>query len=376
MKVIRILWSIVLVAALTCVFAAEPFSSTPAQAQVSQKKSKPTGGGFFSRLFGLSAKKKQPQARQKRTRRYKRSTTRRKSRRAAPAVASAPVIKEEAKSEDAKTLLVVGDGLAQGVADGLKAVYAQTPSIKVKKLTYPGVGLVKSKEPDWPEEIVTTLEKEDVGLVVVMLGLSDDGDISIEEDVIPFQSRDWTKEYRYRVASMVAAVRNEQLPLIWVGLAPAEDYSKSANFSFLNDLYVEQVEPAGGVFVDIWRAFLDENGIYTREGPDVSGKTRQLRTKDGNSFTWSGYRKIAYFVEKEIARVFGSASAFIFEGVKDDPNFMVLTGRLTSPEVKLISGEEEVLEPIPGTPHHTLTISGEDMPNVAGRVDDPRWPPY
>lgn len=341
------------------------------QAPQAQNKS------FFGWLFGGSKKRIEQVQPKKR----KRSTRRR----SAPAVAAAPKITEQPKNEDAKVLLVVGDELAKGLADGLRAVYAETPSIRVKRLVYPGAGLTASKEPDWPEDVTRALNKDDVGLVVVFLGAKDTGRISIKQTAVvdgvsnesleelDFQSDDWVKEYRYRTASLVAAVRNEQLPLIWVGLAPAEEYLISANFSYLNDLFIEQVEPAGGIFVDVWEAFQDENGEYTAFGPDITGKRRQLRDKLGIYYTWAGYRKVAYFVEREIARIFGSATAFIFEGVKDDPNFIVLTGRLTSPETKLIGPDDAGGKAGAGSALYKLTVSGETLPDVSGRADDARW---
>lgn len=345
---------------------------------------KKTNKGFFGWLFGGSntrMKQVQPSKKKRRSSRSRKS----RSGSSATAVAKAPKIVEKEKLKDAKVLLVVGDELGMGLADGLKSVYAETPSIRVKKLVYPKTGLVADKKPDWPEDVTRALKDDDVGLVVVALGARDNRNIVLKEqsnvdgqdttivEELQFQGDEWMKEYRYRTASMVAAVRNEQLPLIWVGLAPAKEYLTSANFSFLNDLFKEQVEPAGGVFVDIWAAFQNENGEFTRSGPDVTGKRRQLRSKDGVYFTWAGYRKVAYFVEREIARIFGSATAFIFEGVKDDPNFIVLTGRLTSPESKLIGPNDRGGTPGANSALFKLTVSGEALPEVAGRADDSRW---
>ncbi|WP_208992099.1 DUF459 domain-containing protein [Pseudovibrio sp. Ad37] len=337
---------------------------------------------FFGWLFG-GGNKRIEQANP--TRKKRRRSTTRKKRSAGVAAVNTPKIVEKEKSKDAKVLLVIGDDLAMGLADGLKAVYAETPSIRVKKLVYPRKGLVADKKPDWPEDVTAVLKSEDVGLVVVSLGARDnrnikvvgqgviDGQPASYAEELQFQGEEWKKEYRFRTASLVAAVRNEQLPLIWVGLAPAEEYLTSANFSYLNDLFKEQVEPAGGIFVDIWAAFQSEEGEYTPHGPDITGKRRRLRATDGVYFTWAGYRKVAYFVEREIARIFGSATAFIFEGVKDDPNFIVLTGRLTSPETKLIGPDDKGGKAAAGSDLFKLTVSGEALPEVSGRADDTRW---
>lgn len=381
--------SLALAVLISISFAGTLVLSSDVAAQVrtnSTGASNKSNKSFFGWLFGGSQKRMEQVKPSKRKSRKKSSRSRRKKRsRDGSAVAAAPKITEKEKSKDAKVLLVIGDELAMGLADGLKSVYADTPSIRIKKLVYPNTGLVADKKPDWPEDVARALKNDDVGLVVVSLGARDNRNIVVSEqslvdgqsmtnsEELQFQGNDWKKEYRFRTASMVAAVRNEQLPLIWVGLAPAEEYLMSANFSFLNDLFQEQVEPAGGVFVDVWTAFQDENGAYTTHGPDVTGKRRRLRAKDGVYFTWAGYRKVAYFVEREIARIFGSATAFIFEGVKDDPNFIVLTGRLTSPETKLIGPDDKGGSAGAGSDLFKLTVSGEMLPEVSGRVDDTRW---
>ncbi|KZL20751.1 hypothetical protein PsAD2_01239 [Pseudovibrio axinellae] len=359
-------------------------AETVAQVRTNNTKApKKSKQSFFGWLFSGGQKRVQKAAPSRQKKR--RSGTRRSRTGTAAAVVRAPKIVEKEKSKDAKVLLVVGDDLAKGLADGLKAVYADTPSIRVKKLVYAQTGLVADKKPDWPEDVTDALKEGDVGLVVVALGARDNRNIKVVEQVVvdgqtsnfaeelQFQGEEWKKEYRFRTASLVAAVRNEQVPLIWVGLAPAEEYLTSANFSYLNDLFSEQVEPAGGIFVDIWAAFQNEHGEYTAHGPDISGKLRRLRGNTGVYFTWAGYRKVAYFVEREIARIFGSATAFIFEGVKDNPNFIVLTGRLTSPETKLIGPDDMGGRAASGSDLFKLTVSGEALPEVSGRVDDTRW---
>ncbi len=377
--------SLVLVALISVSFVGVLVVPAEVVAQVrSNNQPKKSNKGFFGWLFG-GGNKRIEQVRPSRQKSRRSSPSRGQSRNSGVAAVKAPKITEKEKSKDAKILLVVGDDLAKGLADGLRAVYAETPSIKVKKLVYPQAGLVADKDPDWPEDVAEALKDEDVGLVVVALGARDNQNIKVIEQGVQdgqtvsyaaelqFQGEEWKKEYRFRTASLVAAVRNEQLPLIWVGLAPAEDYLTSANFSFLNDLFTEQVEPAGGIFVDIWTAFQNENGEYTANGPDITGKPARLRASDGVYFTWAGYRKVAYFVEREIARIFGSATAFIFEGVKDDPNFIVLTGRLTSPETKLIGPDDKGGKAAAGSALHKLTVSGEPLPDVSGRSDDTRW---
>ncbi|WP_068086973.1 GDSL-type esterase/lipase family protein [Polycladidibacter stylochi] len=313
---------------------------TSAQAQVRSSTNKKKGS-YFS-FFGFFDQEPVQKTKKKKSRRknYYKSKRKRRSRAVAPVISEKiPKLDELPKEENARVLLVVGDDIAAGIAQGLQHNYAETPSIRIVRLVYPNSGLVKRKVPDWPEDVQSLLKSEDVRLVVVAIGTQDNQSMSVGSVALPFKSDDWQKEYRYRIASLVAAVREEQLPLLWVGMAPPEDDFRRQDYQKLNELFREMVEPSGGVFVDIWKVFQDDNGLYLAFGPDVSGKQKRLRTKDGVFFTFSGYRKIAYYVEREIARIFGSSTAFVFEGVKDDPNFIVLTGRLTSPELKLVAGK-------------------------------------
>src|SRR5262249_25784693 len=48
--------------------------------------------------------------------------------------------------------------------------------------------------------------------------------------------------------------------------------------------------------------FADEAGNYTPYGPDIAGQQRLVREPDGVLFTAAGYRKLAYFVEREVKR--------------------------------------------------------------------------
>lgn len=286
-----------------------------------------------------------------------------------------PVIVEQPKDEDARQVLVVGDALAEGLAEGLVAAYAETPSIRIEKFIEARNGLVDQPDPDYPTRVSQILQGQQIAVVVVFLGAGDTRDLTEGENALEFHSPQWEEAYRQRVEKLAKAVRFYKKPLIWIGLPPTKATALRSGFSYLNEQFKSRVEASDAIFVDIWDVFLNEEGKYTSYGPDVEGKRRQLRSNDGVGFTWPGFRKVAFFAEREIARIIGSSGAFAFDGVEDDPNFIVLTGRTTSPEDELAGGEGGLPAPVVDTMQHRLIVRGEALPYVLGRVDDYRLPP-
>ena len=128
-------------------------------------------------------------------------------------------------------------------------------------------------DPDWPTRIAQRLKQGDVNVVVVMLGTDDRRQVTLDGQRAGFRDPAWEEVYRVLVQRTVAAVRDSRKPLIWVGLPPVSGPDRRSDFSYLNDFYKEKVETADGIFVDLWEAFLSEEGKYTSYGADVDGKT-------------------------------------------------------------------------------------------------------
>lgn len=291
-------------------------------------------------------------------------------RRAAPVV---PRVVALPKDPDARTVLVVGDAMADGVHTGLLEAFAETPGLAVEKSIRRSRGLTRAQDVDWPARITEAIEGGSVDLVVVMLGADDIRSISGDAGRLAFRSPEWESAYRAAVQAVVSSVRGAGKPLIWVGLPPVSGPDRRADFNYLNDFYKQLVEPADGIFVDIWEAFLSEAGKYTSYGADVDGKRRRLRTEDGLYFTGSGYRKVAFFVERPIARILGEGRTLDLTLPQNDPDYLLLTG-LSSDEDTLAGAEIAPAIPIEGSLQHQLIVEGRALPMVTGRADDFRRP--
>lgn len=210
------------------------------------------------------------------------------------------------KLDTARVVLVVGDFLASGLSEGLASAYAQNPNIKVIDRSNGSSGFVRSDFHDWPKEIKALLEAEKPAAVIVMLGANDRQQMKVGENREAPLTDAWTKEYQARTDALATAVKQSGLPLVWVGLPSFKSAKVSADLLAFNDVYRKSAENVGGSFVDIWDGFVDENGAFVMNGPDMNGQPVKLRGSDGISFSKAGKRKVAFYVEKPLNKILGS----------------------------------------------------------------------
>ena len=296
-----------------------------------------------------------------------------------PAFTAAP------KDEDAGVILVVGDGMADGLMEGMSFILAQKPSVRVEKISEPKAGLLGEPPVAWADRIAARIAGGNVRAVVMMLGSGDLPPVSstaapVDPAVVEpaatnsFGTPAWRETYRQLLGAIIQVVRRERKPFIVVGLPPAESPDISQNFQVINDVLKLTAEGARSTYVDIWSVFLDDNEAYAVFGPDVEGQRRRLRANDGIGFTWAGYRKVAFFVERELALVLGGYGSQAFEGVADDPDFIVLTGR-TVPADDTLAGGPEVVDEFAPEPAASVQaaqrflVLGDAPASVPGRVD-------
>lgn len=236
-------------------------------------------------------------------------------RRAAPAVRrsqpapAAPVVPAIEKAEDASRVLVVGDFLAGGLADGLAAAYEQNADVVIVNRSNGSSGLVRDDYYDWPGNIGTLIDEEKPNAVVVMIGSNDRQQMRVDGNREQPRSEAWLKEYEHRATALIKAVRDKNLPLIWVGNLPFRPGAMSSDMLAFNDIYRRLVTDAGGEYVDVWDGFVDESGAFATNGPDMNGQPAQLRSSDGINVTRDGRRKIAFYAEKPLNRLFEIGSA-------------------------------------------------------------------
>ncbi|HYF52931.1 MAG TPA: DUF459 domain-containing protein [Salinarimonas sp.] len=237
-------------------------------------------------------------------------------RRPPPVAAPAPTVaqpaapeprKQQARVEVTARLAMFGDALADTVADGLADAFEDAPEIEVLSEARPQGGLARAEPGEWPKIVRDTLDGVEGGagsaIGLVMLGLNDRQPIREGDQAHEPLSERWRQLYAERVDAVTAAFAERKVPLIWIGAPPMRAERGNADLIAINDIARDRVQRAGGVYVDIWPGFVDDENRYTATGPDHRGQTARLRAGDGIAFTEAGARTAAEFAVNEIRRV-------------------------------------------------------------------------
>lgn len=373
-----------------------------ASAQETKKKRR----SLFSILFGKRKAKKKSVRKKKRSKKVRRgkkksgkrnrktrSASKRKTRKLRKKnrkrIAAVPIVK---KSEDARTVLVIGDFLGGGLADGLKIALSANAAVKVVDRTKGSSGFVRSDIVDWPARLPKLVEELKPAYVIAMLGTNDRQTLRTGGGKLKKGTESWNVEYKKRISTLGTALKQSNVPFTWVGLPPVRFTSMSADFLKFNEWYRAAALLSRGAFVDVWDGFSNATGAYTRSGPDVNGQIVLLRGKDGINLTKAGRRRLAFYVEGEIVKRFGGALSVSSQddlsgvdvSVSNRSNYnpavsgttIVIKlndpssdggGKLAGENVELDSGLGDVTR---GLLEHAAPAKARD-----GRVDNFAWPP-
>jgi len=283
MSLLKKAWFCVVIAAL----AGSVVVLEPDNGMAQEKRS------LFDKLFGTRKKRKKSPTRKKTTARTK----------ASPSQKAARTKPQIQKSDSAKRLLVIGDFIAASVAEGLIALYADNPDIVIIKQAEAASGLVRDDYYNWQTQLAKLMEAAPrPDMILVALGANDRQTLRLNGQAFDYGSEEWSKIYRQRVEKFTAQLGQGEpsLPWLWLGLPPFQKPQLSQFALALNGSYEEDVTKAGGHFVDIWRGFVDDKGVFNFSGHDINGQIARLRTSDGINFTAAGRVKLAFYANEII----------------------------------------------------------------------------
>lgn len=309
-----------------------------------------------------------------------------------------PTVEELPKDPNARTVLVIGDEMVTGLAQGLREAFASEPTVLVVPLARPQSGLATRTPADWPDIVRDALRRETPLAVVVMLGLHDRRPITEGSLTAEFPSDRWRELYGARIDALFAALATRRVPVYWTGLPAMRDPEASSAASVLNDLFKARAFAASQTFVDVWEGFVDEEGRYVPIGPDQNGNSRRLRAPDGVGLTPAGFRKLAFYVEGAMRRDLPIAAppaiAALTPPTDTPPEALrpVDPTQPPAPDVpRSFIGPVVQITPAPVRPSgelagapvrrdashvaHRVLVRGDPLPEAEGRADDFRWPP-
>jgi uncharacterized protein len=204
-----------------------------------------------------------------------------------------------------------------------------------------------------------------------------------------FREERWVELYKKKIEEMIGLLKSKGVPVLWVGLPVVYGPKATADTLFLDSLYRDVAGNAGITYVDVWDGFVDEAGRFLQKGPDFEGQIRQLRSSDGVYFTKAGARKLAHYVEREIARLLAARSAPITLPTEPaTPDANAVPGQpaprpLAGPILPLVAssvGTDQLLggpgsrpAAVDALAARTL-LEGEALTPPPGRADDFAWP--
>lgn len=305
----------------------------------------------------------------------------------APREPDVPVVE---KLPDSRTVMVIGDFLGAGLAEGLDAAFAQNPRVRILDRTSGSSGFVRDDFHNWPETITELIDTEKPAVILVMLGANDRQQMRVDGGRETLRSDKWMAEYGARTQALAKAIAAKKVPFLWVGV-PAFKYSKMlSDMLAFNDVYRAAAEGAGAEYIDIWDGFVDENGAYVSTGPDINGQPVRLRANDGINLTTPGKRKIAFYVEKPLSKLLGESTTPSVAALTPAslpkvavPDIDIGTIDRTQPislkDPELDGGTEllgSVAQPKRNarSPGERLVIEGVGPDASPGRADDFSWP--
>lgn len=207
---------------------------------------------------------------------------------------------------DVYQLSVVGDGLADGLLGGIIDALGSDPRLQIIRRTRTTPPIARSDPDDELRQLEDQLGREQPvpQISVVMLGVQDRMPIRIAggRRAAALGTPEWNAEYGRRIDRIIKAMKARGTAIYWVSLPVMRRPEWNADNEVINEVLRERTAQNGVRFIDVFTETGDEQGAYSPRGPDITGKSVQLRDSDGVGFTPAGNRKLAFFVERELKR--------------------------------------------------------------------------
>ncbi len=203
---------------------------------------------------------------------------------------------------DTYRVQVIGDFMADSLTSALTESLSDDARVQMARRTQSMAGLIRIEQEDFAA-FEQAIGREPLHVAVVMLGIGDRIPLRGPNNRrVAVGADEWKAEYSRRVDRLIRTLKRQGSAIYWVSLPIVRRADMSEDVQMLNEIFRERALIGNVKFINIYEAFADEEGQYNQYGPDLTGKTRILRERDGVSFTAAGNRKLAHFVEREIKR--------------------------------------------------------------------------
>ena len=226
------------------------------------------------------------------------------------------------KSRSEYSIFVFGDSLAAGLWAGSRRIAKQNPRLKIKGRFKEGSGLARPRLHDWAKTLPKIIERNPMDIAVVLIGSNDSRPVRQVEKILEFGTDEWSKYYARRVDRIIRVLKSNKIAVYWLEIPPMGSAKHDTAVKQIAQIHRDRVAQAGLRYVEIRKAFTNEDGTYSRKGFDIEGQYRRLRSRDDIHFLKSGNTKLAKLAVDAITR-----DIEVSDGLRDpDPVVSVLQG--------------------------------------------------
>lgn len=211
---------------------------------------------------------------------------------------------------DVYQLTVIGDTFADGILFGLAESMGADTRLNIQRKLRPIYAIMSSDFESKAKAFEDAINSEPINIAIVMMGEDDRVSFrNAEGRRVPVGTPEWVAEYSRRLDRLMKAIKRKNAGVYWVGLPNLARVEANEQALLMNETIRERAYLNGFKYIDSAAGFADENGAYSAYGPDLAGKIRVLRERDGVHFTEAGNRKLAHFVEKDLRRDLNQAKS-------------------------------------------------------------------
>lgn len=204
---------------------------------------------------------------------------------------------------DRYQIYVIGDSLAEGLAQGLDDAFQKESSVKIFNYGRPSSGMASLERFDWAAEVGRLTQSQPVHAAVILMGLNDQRTARAADGAYQkWGTPGWADAYGKNVERLIKKLKAADVAIYWVGLPIMAKAGANEAVDTMNNVVREKCYLNGAKYIEAANGFTDQFGAYTIYGPDITGQQKRLRDTDGEHFTFAGYRKLASYVDVVIRR--------------------------------------------------------------------------
>jgi len=204
--------------------------------------------------------------------------------------------------DDIYRLQLIGDWFAEGLRGSIAEAMVDIGQVRTAASVLKMRSLRTSRWNRALTAIATASERRPIDIAVVMLGAMEYGSLRTRYGKrIRLGTEQWKIEYKSRVDRIMKTLKKNKMAVYWVGVPALRDNRYDGNAEIINEVVRERAYLNGVKYIDTYAKFSDEDGRYNAHGPDLTGKIKRLRARDGMYFTRAGYQKLAHFAKRVIA---------------------------------------------------------------------------